>query len=158
MNIKEKNRTNRFWLTGQIAAAFIILVILNLIGCATAPELTREQEAYMEEAMAMPLVFTVPTGEADQAWKRAHSFVERFSSLKLQQISNNAIRTYNPNEFSTAFGYYVKKTLLGENVRFSIQCFCGTLSASATDASFQNAHILAYYMKTGKLDASLVTR
>jgi hypothetical protein len=112
----------------------------------------------LEEAMAVPLEFTIPKVEADQAWKRAQSFVERFSSMKVQNISANVIRTSNPTQLSTTFGYYIQKILLGENVRFTIQCFCGTLSASATDASLQNAHILAYYMKTGKLDPSLVTR
>ena len=142
----------------QMAAAVFILAILNVTGCATSPKLTPEQKAYLDEAMAMPLDFTVPNAEADQAWERAQRFVERFSAMKLQNISANVIRTYNPNQFSTAFGYYVKKRPLGENVRFTIECFCGTLSATATDASLQNAHILAYYMKTGELDASLVTR
>jgi hypothetical protein len=134
------------------------ITVLNVIGCATAPKLTSEQRAYLEEAMAMPLEFTVPIAEADQAWKRAQSFVERFSAMTLQNISANVIRTSNPTQFSTAFGYYVRKIPLGQDVRFAIQCFCGTLSASATEASLQNAHILAYYMKTGQLDASLVRK
>jgi hypothetical protein len=78
--------------------------------------------------------------------------------MKLQKISPNVIRSSGATPLATAFGYYVRKIDLGEDVRFNIECFCNTLAASATDASIQNAHILAYYMKTGKLDPLLVTK
>jgi hypothetical protein len=110
--------------------------------------LTAEERSYLERAEACPLEFTIPADEADAAWGRAQSFIGRFSSMKLQTVTDFVIQTYNPREGNVDFGYYVTKTPLGDQVRITVECIKGNLFSGA-DAK-RNAHILAYYIKTGE--------
>jgi hypothetical protein len=122
-----------------------------LTGCATTSmlKLTPEEQTYLEKAKAFPLEFTIPKSEADEAWGRAQSFIGRFSSMKLQTVTDFVIQTYNPGSGDVDFGYYVTKTPMGDKVQITVQCNTGNMFAGA-DAN-TNAHILAYYIKTGEL-------
>ena len=140
----------------NIAAIVVVLLVVCAMGCAATSDLTPDQQQYLQSAMATPLDFTMPKVEADEAWKRALDFIQRFSSLRLQQMSEHVIRTYDPTSFSIPFGYYVRRVPLGNADRFTVECMCSTMSLN--DETLQNAHILAYYMKTGKLDPMLVNQ
>ncbi len=98
-------------------AAFLVLCLL--MGCATTSmlKLTPEEQTYLEKAKAFPLEFTIAKSEADEAWGRAQSFIGRFSSMKLQTVTDFVIQTYNPGSGDVNFGYYVTKTPMGEEVQ-----------------------------------------
>ena len=132
-------------------AIVVILVLALLAGCATTSmlKLTPEERTYLEKAKAFPLEFTIPKSEADEAWGRAQSFIGRFSSMKLQTVTDFVIQTYNPRSTDVDFGYYVTKTPMGDKVQITVQCNTGNVFAEE-DAN-NNAHILAYYIKTGEL-------
>lgn len=138
---------------------FLLLVAMSLTGmagCATNRQLTAAQEDYLQTAMATPLTFTLPRDQAEEAWARAQSFVTRFSTMKLQSLTPHVIRTYDPTEATAGFGYYLRRIPRGDRTKITVECMCNNLMPS--DQSVENAHILAYYMRTGKLDATLVNR
>ena len=130
-------------------------VTLNLFlvcavgGCAANSNLQPEQKLLLDRALAFPTDFTVDRKDAGDAWGRAQSFVGRFSSMKLQTASDFVIQTYNPGDGDVAYGYNVTKTPAGDDVQFDVRCGSGNMFAVG-EAS-KNAHILAYYMKTGEL-------
>lgn len=142
----------------SIEVTVVILVLGLLSGCATTSmlKLTPEEQTYLEKAKAFPLEFTIPKSEADEAWGRAQSFIGRFSSMKLQTATDFVIQTYNPASPAVDFGYYVTKTPMGDKVQITVQCNTGNMFAGA-DAN-TNAHILAYYIKTGELVPRLISR
>lgn len=129
--------------------AIIVLTLFVLVGCTsiTMKNLTPEERNYFEIVEAFPLEFTMPKVEADDAWGRAQSFIGRFSSMKLQTVTDFVIQTYNPSDIK--FGYYVTKTPMGDEIQITVQCITEGLF-SGVDAK-RNAHILAYYIKTGEL-------
>jgi len=105
--------------------------------------------------MAFPLRFAIPNNEAEIAWGRAQSFVGRFSSMKLQVATDYVIQTYNP-ESAWEFGYAATRTPGIGHALCDVDCQTGgTLGA---DEAEQNAHIFAYYVKTGLIppDISLI--
>nr|MBN2277426.1 hypothetical protein [candidate division Zixibacteria bacterium] len=103
----------------------------------------------LEMAKRCPLEFSMPIEESENAWGRAQSFIGRFSSIKLQTATDYVIQTYNPISGDTDFGYYVIKTPYNGEVQFSVECVSGNIFGES-DAK-TNAHLLAYYMKTGIL-------
>jgi hypothetical protein len=105
--------------------------------------------------MAFPLHFAIPNNEAELAWGRAQSYIGRFSSMKLQVATDYVIQTYNP-ESAWEFGYTATRTPGINHALFDVGCQTGgTLGA---DEAEQNAHIFAYYIKTGLAppDTSLI--
>jgi len=141
-----------------IEVTVAILVLALLTGCATTSmlKLTPEEQMYLEKAKAFPLEFTIPKSQADEAWGRAQSFIGRFSSMKLQTVTDFVIQTYNPISPNVDFGYYVTKTPMGDKVQITVQCNVGNIFSGA-DAN-TNAHILAYYIKTGELVPRLIAK
>lgn len=140
-------------------AIYSILIFIIFISCATTSmlKLTPEEQTYLEKARAFPLEFTILKSEADEAWGRAQSWVGKFSSMKLQIATDFVIQTYNPGFTDVDFGYYVTKTPMGDNVQITVKCITGNWFCG-TDAK-TNAHILAYYIKTGELsNPRLITR
>ena len=140
----------------SITAITVTFSLLSIFACTTAPELTPVQKTYLSAAMATPLTFTLPTGQVDEAWTRARSFVTRFSDMQIQPLTPHVIRTQNPTSATSSFGYYVRKIPKGGRTEFTVECLCGGMHPS--QPSIRNAHLLAYYMKTGNLDPTLVTR
>jgi len=132
---------------------FLNLIIAFLVtGCGATVsmmQLTPAEKVYIEKVKSFPLEFTIPASEAEEAWGRAQSFIGRFSSMKLQIVTDYVIQTYNPPSGTVDFGYYVTKTPIGDSVKISVQCVTGNMFAWE-DAKL-NAHILAYYIATGEL-------
>lgn len=126
-----------------------LLVGFLLLSCAASRTLTREEADYVLAVKRFPLEFEITKDEADEAWGRAQSFIGKYSSMKLQTVTDYVIQTYNPGSTDYKFGYYVTKTPLGDNTQFSIQCICNNWFAG--DDRNRNAHILAWYIKTGEL-------
>lgn len=117
-----------------------------IAGCAS---LTPEQQAKLADVDKFPLEFRASKPESVDAWGRAQSFIGRFSSMQIQIATDYAIQTYVPPDTRLMYGYNVTKTPAGEDVSFEVQCFCGNILG--TGHAVRNAHILAYYMKTGEL-------
>jgi len=116
-----------YWIK-SIAGIFVLGL---LMGCAMSPpmtselNLTPEEEAYLEKAKLFPLEFTMPKSEEDEVWGRAQSFIGRFSSMKLQIVTDFVIQTYNPRDTDVDFGYYVTKTPMGDKIKINVQCNTG---------------------------------
>lgn len=126
--------------------------LLFLFGCAAkfaTMKLTPDQKLYTEQMMAFPLEFEMSKTAAVDVWGRAQSFIGKYSSMKLQTATDFIIQTYNPGEYEVSYGYYVTKTPLGEKVQFTVVCNTGNMYRAQSATA--NAHILAYYMATGKL-------
>ncbi|MFC1595651.1 hypothetical protein ACFL3X_01930 [Gemmatimonadota bacterium] len=134
-----------------ISPAVVLLVGL-ISGCGATTSmmrLTTEETTYLAKVNAHPLEFTIPKSEDADAWGRAQSFIGRFSSMKLQTVTDYVIQTFNPSESDVSYGYYVTKTPLGDEIQYTIQCNCGNMFGGA-DAN-QNGRILAYYISSGEL-------
>lgn len=83
-----------------------------LAGCAfTSASLARSEAEleYISHVKSFPLTFTVPKEQGQDAWGRAQSFLGRFSSMKLQVVTDFVIQTYNPPR-DWGFGLYYKST------------------------------------------------
>lgn len=137
-----------------------ILLVLNLFnGDAHASMLRfpREKQAYLERVKSFPLEFTIAWSEADEAWARAQSFIGKFSPTRLQIVTNFVIQTYEPMGCSDDYGYSIIKTPMGDKFQIIVECTTGnTLMRPYADT---NAHILAYYIKTGEfLSPRLIAR
>jgi len=134
----------------RIALSAMLLSLLAALcfQCATTKSLTREEADYLMAIRRSPLTFQLPKAQADDAWGRAQSFIGKYSSMKLQVVTEFVLQTYNPSDYK--YGYYVTKTPMGENVEFSIQCLTAGFFADQ-NAAERNAYILAWYIKTGEL-------
>jgi len=120
-----------------------------LVGCAATTaslRLTSEERDYIEKAKVFPLEFVIPKAEANEAWGRAQTFISKHSGMRLQTATDFVLETHNP--ISGAYGYHVTKTPMGEEVQITVECIGGSIISKA-DREL-NAHILAYYIKTGE--------
>lgn len=135
-------------------ASLLWIACIAWIGCASSGRgLSLEEQTYLDKVWAFPLTFTVSKAEAEEAWGRAQSFLARFSGMQLQVLTDFVIETYDPLTVGYGFGYSIVKTPMSEEVQISVQCRPGvplTRLWGSSDAE-RNAHILAYYMKTGEL-------
>ena len=139
-----------------ITKTIVILVMCLLAGCVTTTsQLTPGEQTYIAKAKAFPLEFTIPKSEADEAWGRAQCFIGKYSSMKLQIVTDFVIQTYNPINHDVKYGYYVTKAPMGDKVQITVQCNVGNMFFH--DEAITNAHILAYYIKTGEIVPRLIT-
>lgn len=130
--------------------AIIILALgpLNRAVCSPLFNFPSEQQAYLERAKSFPFEFIIPKSEADDAWGRAQSFIGRFSSTKLLTVTDFVIQTFDPMDCSDEYGYSVIKTPMGDHVLIAVGCMVG--NTILWPKANKNAHILAYYIKTGE--------
>lgn len=133
-----------------------LLAALTVVSCASSFELSPNEEAQLKEAMDTPLSFVVPRGQSISTWDRAQEFIDRYSSMKLRSVNDSLITSYentpmvtNPIQSASnvRFGYTVSRANDPEGIRFHVQCTASGKSGE-TDAD-KNAHIAAYYIKTG---------
>jgi hypothetical protein len=132
------------------------LICLFWVSCSMTPSknLTPEETAYLDEAMATPLIFKVPKEKSEEVWGRIQSFIEKFSSMKIQTVSDYLIETYNPKITNIDYGYKAVKTLVGEEVEFSVNCVCGNRLMGKQVQ--KNVHILALYALTGRINRRFI--
>lgn len=127
----------------------IVILSLFLLSCASTIIYSKEQSDYLVKIRQFPLEFEMPKEQVEEAWGRAQSFIGRYSSMKLQIVTDYVIQTYNPVGIGAEFGYYVTKTPMGVMVQFTVQC--NVNNSLLNDHAMDNAHILASYIKTGEL-------
>lgn len=126
-----------------------LLVTLTCAACASGTKLQRtpEEDRYARAAMAHPTEFTVKKAEADSAWRRAKRWLEQNSSLSLKTETDYELATLVPEGGERVFAYQVMKYPLGDEVEFKVECQ-PSATLSRGDALL-NAHLLAYFMKSG---------
>jgi hypothetical protein len=136
---------------------FLLFLVFFLFSCAKR-QYTPEEQAYMDKAAACSLDVVIAKSEAEDAWGRAQSFIGKFSNMKLKTVTDYVIQTYNPPKqpIPIIYGYSVTKTPMGDNVHINVSCIPS--NSSATHFSDYNAHLLAYYIKTGELMPHLVNK
>jgi uncharacterized lipoprotein len=131
-------------------ALLAVLLAASVSGCMSAKTLSPEHAAYRSEAMAHPLTWTMPKAAAADAWGRAQTWIAQHSSMKIQIATDYVLQTYNPDSegWATKYGYNVSASPAGESVQITVTCTSGTPYRDEQIAV--NAHLLAYYMSSGK--------
>ena len=133
-----------------ICALAIIAVCLSLASCAGRQPRNYAEQQYYARLRAQPTAFVMPTSQAEQAWARAHAFITRYSSMKIQTSSQYVLQTYNPVGDWPRWGYTVNRMPGGADmVQFEVWCMCCNPFNKAD--TIQNAKALALYMQTGEL-------
>ncbi len=129
-------------LVPRIALAFAVVAS----ACASAPQ---EHAAYLREMRAAPTTFRIARALDQTAWKRARSFVARFSSMKVKRATDSLLQTYQPPSNETRFGYKITRRRARSGVTFTVKC----LRRDRWERKHcqENAGIAATYMRTGEL-------
>ena len=140
-----------------------MLAVLLLAGCASGATLTPEQQAYIDRAEDMPLIFNVSTASASAAWSRGVDFIAHYAGLPVRISSESLIETEAPKEGRTSLGYRIRQSTLGDSIRITIQPLRPPNSTASTAELAGDrlerpldAQILALYMKTGELRPELI--
>lgn len=145
--------------------SLLILLLGGIaLSCSSAFQLSAEDEASLDEAMAGPLDFVVPRDQAIASWDRAHDFVNRYSTMKLRNVTDSLLTTYEepvygqPIESAAGirFGYSVRRFRDPEGIGYVVQCTPSGKSGEK-DAD-RNAHLAAWYIQTGTVCARCVVR
>jgi len=134
-----------------------LLACLTFMACLSANvfrKLTVAEEGYLSDAMSHPLIFVVPAEDSDRCWGAIQSFIGKYSSMKIENITDYIIETHNP--YSTRFGYRAVRTDLQDGVEFSVSCTYDNMFSK--NAATQNSHILAYYLTTGEIIPRLINK
>lgn len=140
----------------RAAAAFILT--LGAISCASSFQLSADEQSALREAMDTPLTFIVPRDRSLESWDRAQDYINRYSTMKLRSVTDSVLVTYETPVYqqdpapvqsgsSIRFGYSISRASDPAGIRITVQCTpSSTLGQKDAD---QNAHIAAYYIKTG---------
>ncbi len=147
------------------------LVCLLIFVSTFAQEKSKEQtslQIYVQRAIKIPLTFKVSREKEEEVWGRIQSFIAKYSSMKIQIATDYVIETYNPtktDEYDPKFGYKAIKTFIEDKVEFKVECFAGEsgLNSNAGNKynefkADHNAHILACYALTGKIEEKAVMK
>jgi hypothetical protein len=140
--------------------AAAVILALAATSCAGGFQLSADEEASLAKAMETPLTFVVPRDRSYETWDRAQSYVDRYSSAKLRTATDSLFVTYEPPTYSQdpspvqaasgiRYGYSVRRAAEAEGIRITVECTPSS-KVGEKDAD-QNAHIAAYYIKTGSL-------
>lgn len=140
-------------------------------GCVTMAGLIDKEEVLnpaqqkaLNEAMAQPLEFSVSKSASDAAWGRATEFLASHSSMKLQTTTDYLLQTYNsttdePDILGGTMGhvrysYSVTRRPDDSAFKFKVNCSGPAvyIREEIEKAENRNAHILAYFIATGKLE------
>ncbi len=147
---------NRF----MIRVAAPLLFAATALSCAGSFELSSDERTSLGLAMAQPLTFTVERYRSLEAWDRAQSFVNRYSTMKLRSGTDSLLVTYETPIYQLVpspvepgagirFGYTVSRSSTTEGIQIGVSC--APSSKLGQDDADQNAHIAAYYIMTGTL-------
>jgi hypothetical protein len=139
--------------------AITTIMALLMCGCfffGGGLKLSSDDQNYIKTAYDSPLEFSVPKSESDASWARAAEWIKKYSHEKIQNSNEFMIQTYNPGSNEYSFGYYVTRNAEGDSAKIAVQCIVGNLYAKKDQLN--NAHLLAYYIKTGKIVPKLVVK
>ena len=140
---------------------FVLASLLGwaLVSCSSTSvfQLSADEQSLLQSAMDTPLTFVVPRDQAIASWDRASDFVQRYSTMKLRSVTDSLITVYDApsvtptieNASSIRFGYSVGRSKDPGGIRYTVQCTPSS-TVGQKDAE-QNAHLAAYYVKTGSV-------
>jgi hypothetical protein len=139
----------------------VIIMALALAACAAARKAqSTEEQAYLDAAVAQPTTFSISSAESPAAWERALKWVEDHATMGIKSKSETMIATFDPPTASTThnrneYGYTVTRQPAGSSYTVTVTCVGN--DPSIRPQAEQNAHLLAYFILTGKpTPASLV--
>jgi len=134
---------------------FLLFTFYFLFGCTSTSmmKLTPAEQEYLAKAKQAPSRFYVAPGKVPEIWGRAQSWIGRYSSMKLQTVTDYIIQTYNPGGSGVNFGYYVTRTDM-DSIRTEISVECVTDNPFSGNDRKQNEKLLAYYLQSGILPPS----
>ncbi|MBI1318324.1 MAG: hypothetical protein GC168_05140 [Candidatus Hydrogenedens sp.] len=128
---------------------------LLLVGCVTTIDpttVTPEEREYHEQYSTFPTEFEVPESEAETAWARGIRYISDHSGMKIQTSTDYSISTYSPTGHGAYyFGYSITRLPENDTVTFKVDCLRDMENFGDLEVANNNAHILAYYMKSGEL-------
>ena len=132
------------------------IIVSLLFGClltGCAAKLQFAEKICIERAKSFPLEFVIPETDSYEAWGRAHSFVGRFSTMRIAHTDDFIVQTYSPlvHGFDVAYGYTITKTPMGDRVQITVRCATNNRAVFGRRDANLNAHILALYIATGEL-------
>ena len=123
-------------------------------------QLSEDEQASLRLAMETPLTFVVPRDRSLESWDRAQEFINRYNSMKLRSVTDSLLVTYDEPTYqrvpvpvdagsSIRYGYSIGRARDPDGIRISVQCTPSSkLGEKGAD---QNAHIAAYYIRTGQV-------
>jgi hypothetical protein len=143
-------------------AAAAILLALVAASCASSSmfQLSPDERAGLGLAMDTPLRLLVPRDHSLQTWDRAQEFIDRYSTMKLRSVTDSVLVTYETAPYQTdpspvasgsaiRYGYSVSRSSDPDGIQIAVKCTpSSTLGEKDAD---QNAHIAAYFIKTGQI-------
>jgi len=136
-----------------LALSFLIVFLFSCSPPANLfIKLTPEEEVYLEKAMSQPLTFIVYIEESEQKWALAQSFIAKYSTMKIETITDYLLETYTP--YGDRMGYKVIRTPTKEGDEFCIVCSYD--NPFSKNNALQSAHIFAYYLVTGEIIPRLI--
>ena len=98
---------------------------------------------------AAPTTFRMAQSLSQTGWKRARSFVARFSAMKVKRATSSVLQTYHPPSDETGFGYKVTRRPARSGVTFTVRCL--PRDRWEKQHCQENAGIAATYIRTGEL-------
>lgn len=128
---------------------YFLLLIIIFIACTVPAKkgITPDEEDYLSKVNEFPTEFTIEENDIDNAWGRAQSWIGKYSSMKVQTVTDFIIQTYNPS--SDNYGYYIVKTPVNNDFEINVSCSKANIFTPKKYAE-TNARILSYYIKTGE--------
>jgi hypothetical protein len=121
--------------------------------------ITSEQEKKLVAIRAYKSVFIIPKSESDAAWGRAQVFVSKYSSMKIQTVSDFIIETFNTGAAESAdmmngkykFAYTITRSPKANDVEFSVESRSSCDDCNGLkDILLDNESFASYYIQTGK--------
>lgn len=145
----------------------LLLSLAFLVGCdANNAAISAKKEAqgdalnYLHKIRTYGNTFTLPNALAGEAWGRAQVFVQKYSSMKIQTVSDYVIETYNtPNTrdvslsgINCSFAYsFTRSPNRDSTTTFSIECRTNCNDRDAAVACLSdNERFASYYVQTGE--------
>jgi hypothetical protein len=145
-----------------LRAAAASALALAALSCASSSmfQLSVDEQAMLRMAMDTPLTIVVPRDRSLKTWDRAQEFIDRYSTMKLRSVTDSVLVTYDSQTYvpdaspvpagsGIRYGYSVSRSSDPDGIRIAVKCTpSSTLGEKDAD---QNAHIAAYYIKTGQI-------
>ena len=140
---------------GILIAAFFTAMAACSYPANMFMKLSPQEKSYLERAMAQSLTFMVKPEDSNRLWGVAQAFIGKYASMKIENVSEYIIETYNPYE--SRYGYRVIRTPKKDGDEFTIECL-GDNPTFMSKTIDQNAHIFAHYLLTEEIIERLIER
>jgi len=131
----------------RVRPALLAVALLASCGCG---EYRMAQMNYRRcvTALNSPLTFAIAEDSTSAAWERARVFVSQYGSVPIESSTDSLIQTGPLTEWPQ-YGYTITRSRMGSGVQITVRCNASRKREQGTD---NNAHIAAYYIRTGILD------